>query len=56
MAHPTVPIAAAETAGLDVDDDTVFFWCWIGDGFDADGALELIVVDCFHGFFSLRLF
>ncbi len=48
MAHPSVPVAAADACGLDLDNNPMDFGCWIIDGDKFRGFLELLEQDGFH--------
>ena len=48
VAHPGVPIAAAEAGSFDFDDDAVGGWGWGGDVFDCQFTGELGEVDGAH--------
>jgi len=42
VTHPSVPIAAADAAGFDLDDGCVLVWDRNRDLLDRDGSLETL--------------
>jgi|TARA_R110002049_G_scaffold100384_2_gene244390 DNA-binding Lrp family transcriptional regulator len=49
MAHPAVPIAAADPGGLNLQDNAMRLGRWIGNGCDFGGGLEMLEQNSFHG-------
>ena len=48
VAHPAVPVAAAEPGRFDLDDDAIGSRLRIGDGLDRRRFAELLEDDSFH--------